>query len=92
MKKCFIVTWFNMGRNYGQTLQALAMQTILSRMNLNTQILNYCSTSIIYPCNIVQKLVRNIFIKKENWKLQREFDEFVKKHLKVTKYYCNYNI
>lgn len=40
-KKIAILTWFNHGRNYGQTLQAFALYYTLTKMGYNCELLSY---------------------------------------------------
>lgn len=89
MKKGYIVTWFNSGRNYGQTLQAYALQKKLRQMNYDATILNYGS-DIYSRSRILHYLRRRRAITGERWQIQKKFDSFVKKEMVTTKPLCRY--
>lgn len=84
MKKGYIVTWFNCGRNYGQTLQAYALQKKLRQMNFDAVILNY-GAGFYSRSRILHYLKRRCAITGERWQIQKKFDAFVKKEMEISK-------
>lgn len=89
MKKGYIITWFNSGRNYGQTLQAYALQKKLRQLNFDAVILNY-GTGFCSRSRILHYLKRRRAITGERWQIQKKFDAFVKKEMAISKPLCRY--
>lgn len=84
MKKGYIFSWFNSGRNYGQTLQAYALQQVLIDMGYDVE--HVCFDSNRYPSTSVIRKLKDI---KKLTKRQRitqvKFDRFIRENMKITK-------
>ena len=95
MKKAIIVTWFNSGRNYGQTLQAYALQTKLKELNVDAQLL-YFGAEVYNSIPLLNDIYHIFKLDKSKWLTQFKFNRFVNKYLNVskplrrTKYILNY--
>lgn len=73
-----IVTWYNNGNNYGQTLQAFALNYVLSLWGHYVEDLDYIAT--VRPRRSkVKRILSNISCKKSE--LQKAFDAFVNKRI-----------
>lgn len=85
MIKGYIISWFNSGRNYGQTLQAYALQKKLKNMGYDVS--HVCFGTNVYPGFSAKKvIVQRIRLTKEQRNTQRKFDKFITEHMKVTNY------
>lgn len=83
MKKGYIFSWFNSGRNYGQTLQAYALQKVLIEMGYN--VAHVCFGSNRYPSiSIFRKLKDLMKLTKNQRIVQSKFDEFICDNMKIT--------
>lgn len=91
MEKIAILTWCNEGINYGQVLQAYAMQRIVKKMGYEPLTIRYRKPS--YEENV--KFMRSPIIKKgyetyrgfkkagiESWKVKMKFNKFVYRYIK----------
>ena len=87
MAKGLIVTWFNSGRNYGQTLQAYALQEKVSDLGHNVQLINFGS-NISRPCGWGKVIKKYLKLKNiDKALIQKKFDGFVFDNLYVTPYF-----
>lgn len=75
MKKIAILTWFNRGRNYGQTLQAFALNRTLRRMVHRCTMLSYGRNGPRLTEEEINGLTGDA---REQ---QREFTRFIKEHI-----------
>lgn len=75
MKKIAVLTWFNRGRNYGQTLQAFALNRTLRRMGYQCTMLSYGRNG---P-RLTEEEIRGL--KGDAQEQQREFTRFIKEHI-----------
>lgn len=83
MKKGYIFSWFNSGRNYGQTLQAYALQRVLTDMEYDVK--HICFESNRYPSmSVLRKLKDLIRLTKSQRTVQSKFDKFICENMKVT--------
>lgn len=83
MKKGYIVTWFNSGRNYGQTLQAFALQKKLKLLNYDVAVINYNGGHVSHN-RIMNYLKRRRQCSCRTWDIQRKFDNFVQNNITLT--------
>ena len=83
MKKGYIFSWFNSGRNYGQTLQAYALQSVLTSMGYDVE--HVCFGSNRYPSmSIFRKLKDLTKLTKSQRIVQSKFDKFILENMKIT--------
>lgn len=83
MKKGYIFSWFNSGRNYGQTLQAYALQMVLTEMGYDVE--HVCFGTNRYPQKSVLRAARDsIKMTKGQRIVQSKFDDFIRKNMKIT--------
>lgn len=82
MKKIAIVTWFNSGKNYGQTLQAYALYQKLTELGYETEILSY-RTGIFSRYRLLSAVRKYRYLKNDI--LQQRFDQFIKKNIKTSR-------
>ena len=75
MKKIAVLTWFNRGRNYGQTLQAFALNHTLRRMGYQCTFLSYGRNGPRLTEEEINGLTGNARDQ------QREFTRFIKEHI-----------
>ncbi|MBE5953793.1 MAG: polysaccharide pyruvyl transferase family protein [Lachnospiraceae bacterium] len=85
MKKICTVTYFNVGTNYGQTLQAYALQRALNCMKYDTVLLNYFSVMGSYKFKKLFFLNRYADAGLKGFVKQLKFDLFIMKHIRLTK-------
>lgn len=78
MKKIAIMTWFGRGRNYGQTLQAFALYTVLTKMGHSCELLSYGKNGPRLSDEDVNQLTGDARA------LQISFTAFIKTHLKYS--------
>lgn len=90
MKKGYVVTWFNSGRNYGQTLQAFALQHKLKELGYDVAVINYSDENYSHN-KLLNYLKRRKRIQNDMWTIQKKFDHFVKNHIKLTKPLLSHN-
>ncbi len=84
MKEGYIFSWFNAGRNYGQTLQAYALQRVLRDMGYNVE--HVCFGPNRYPSTfLIRKLKDIINLSKTQRIIQNKFDKFIRLNMKITK-------
>lgn len=74
-KHIAVLTWFNRGRNYGQTLQAFALNYTLRRMGHRCTMLSYGRSG---P-RLTEEEIKGL--KGDAQKQQREFTRFIKEHI-----------
>lgn len=83
MKKGYIFSWYNSGRNYGQTLQAYALQKIVNDMG----------HSVAHVCFDTNRSISNSIIRKikdyknlnmQQRETQKKFDLFIQNNMKTT--------
>ena len=89
--KIGIVTWYKNG-NFGGTLQAFALQTVLQRQGYETEFVNYNEANKL--TTKIKRILKNIFVRikypssaisrKKIWK-------FVKKNMNESRFFNNYN-
>lgn len=95
MKRAILVTWFNYGRNYGQTLQAYALQTKLKEFEVDAQLL-YFGFEVYNSIPLLNDIYHIFKQEKSKWLIQYKFNKFVNKYLNIskplrrTKYILNY--
>lgn len=83
MKKGYIVSWFNSGRNYGQTLQAYSLQKVLR--NLGYDVCHVCYANNRDPrVNVKQILYKIIKLSRNQRIIQDKFDSFIRTNMMVT--------
>ena len=75
MKRIAVLTWFNRGRNYGQTLQAFALNHTLRKMGFQCELLSYGKNG---PRLTEEEIYQLDGSKRE---LQIKFAAFVKAHI-----------
>ena len=75
MKKIAVLTWFNRGRNYGQTLQAFALNHTLREMGCQCELLSYGRNG---P-RLSQEEINELTGKQRE--LQIKFTSFIKCHI-----------
>lgn len=75
MKRIAVLTWFNRGRNYGQTLQAFALNHTLRKMGVQCELLSYGKNG---PRLTREEIDRLTGPQRE---LQLKFAAFVKAHI-----------
>lgn len=84
MKKVCTVTYHNVGINYGQTLQAYALQAALNKMGYDNILLNYNSPLGQYKYHRLFFLNRYADAGANCFYKQLKFDFFIKKYIKLT--------
>lgn len=84
MKKGYIFSWYNSGRNYGQTLQAYALQKVLDDMGYDVKHVCF-GTNRDTSVSIINKLrdFKNLSVSER--KIQSKFDFFIANYMRVTK-------
>ena len=89
MKKGYIVSWFNCGQNYGQTLQAYALQKTI--YNMGYDVAHICFGLNFDPRLSIRKSVYEI-LKMNHFEriVQSKFDRFIKKNMRTTSYFMTY--
>jgi len=75
MKKIAVLTWFNRGRNYGQTLQAFALCHTLEKLGYSYELLSYGKNGPRLSTEEIDQLSG------EKRELQIKFVEFIRQHL-----------
>lgn len=80
--KVGILTFFK-NQNYGALLQCYALQSYLSKLNINCLILNYYSIS--KPQTNIVNLLKHELAKKDNNKINNACETFRKNYLNLTK-------
>lgn len=75
MKRIAVLTWFNRGRNYGQTLQAFALNEVLRCMGHQCTFLSYGKNGPRLTEEEISGLTGDV------QQLQREFTRFIKAHI-----------
>lgn len=84
MKKGYIFSWFNCGRNYGQTLQAYALQKVVLDMGYDVAHVCFGSNRGVERSIIsILKDFKNY--NSEQRKIQKKFDSFIKENMRITK-------
>ena len=84
MKKGYIFSWYNYGRNYGQTLQAYALQKVLN--NEGYKVAHICfgiNRTVTQP--FIIKLLDYLKLTNIERVVQDKFDLFISENMKVTK-------
>ena len=84
MKKGYIFSWYNYGRNYGQTLQAYALQKVLN--NEGYKVAHICfgiNRTVTQP--FIIKLLDYLKLTNIERVVQAKFDLFISENMKVTK-------
>lgn len=84
MKKGYIFSWYNSGRNYGQTLQAFALQKVVSDIGYSVEHVCFGTNRGISQ-NFIGKLKDFKNLTSEQRKIQRKFDLFIQDNMKVTR-------
>lgn len=83
MKKGYIFSWFNSGRNYGQTLQAYALQRVITEMGYDVE--HVCFGSNRYPSTSVFRKLKDLMkLTKSQRIIQAKFDKFICENMKIT--------
>ena len=83
MKKGYIFSWFNSGRNYGQTLQAYALQRVITEMGYDVE--HVCFGSNRYPSTSVFRKLKDLMkLTKSQRIVQAKFDKFICENMKIT--------
>ena len=83
MKKGYIFSWFNSGRNYGQTLQAYALQSVLTEMGCDVE--HVCFGSNRCPSMSVSRKLKDFMkLTKSQRIVQSKFDKFILENMKIT--------
>lgn len=75
MKNVAVLTWFNRGRNYGQTLQAFALNHTLRKMGCQCELLSYGRNGPRLSEEEINQLTG------KQWELQIKFTAFIKRHI-----------
>lgn len=75
MKKVAVLTWFGRGRNYGQTLQAFALNHTLRKMGCQCELLSYGKSGPRLSDEEVNQLAG------PQRELQAKFTSFIKRHI-----------
>lgn len=75
MKKIAVLTWFNRGRNYGQTLQAFALNYTLKKLGYECELLSYGRNGPRLSPEEIDQLTG------EARELQLKFTTFIKQHI-----------
>lgn len=78
MKRIAVLTWFNRGRNYGQTLQAFALYCTLKKMGYECELLSYGKNG---PRLSDEEINQLSGAKRE---LQMKFVAFIKQHIQYS--------
>lgn len=86
-KKIAIITWYNFGMNYGQTLQAYALQKVLSLQGYYAETLTY-GFGIYSKITFLNNQKRKKRIGKQKAACQKKFDRFIRKNMFVSKPLC----
>lgn len=84
MKKVCTVTYFNVDINYGQTLQAYALQAVIRNMGYDTVLLNYWSPLGQYRFKKPFVLNRYADAGAGAMLKQLKFDRFINKRIRLT--------
>ena len=85
MKKGYIFSWYNSGRNYGQTLQAYALQKVVADMGYKVEHVCFGSNRDISQ-SFIRKLKDFKKLTSEQRQIQKNFDSFIFNNMKTTKY------
>lgn len=84
MKKGYIFSWFNFGRNYGQTLQAYALQRKL--FDLGYYVEHVCFDSNRKPSSSPIRKYKDVkYLSSRERVIQNKFDKFISEKMKITK-------
>ena len=84
MKKGYIFSWYNSGRNYGQTLQAYALQWSLRNMGYDVEHVCFDTNRSIKKSLLI-KLKDFMHLTKSQRRVQNKFDLFILDNMRVTK-------
>ncbi len=78
-----ILTWFNSGMNYGQTLQAYALYNVLKKMGYDVQVLSY-GPGIFNRSKIVNRVI-NSYYNRKKMGLFKQFNRFIADNLQTSR-------
>ena len=93
LNKVAIITWCNVNVNYGQVLQAYAMQRIVKKYKLNPITIKYRKPDDNEPINYMKNPLINQFyewyhgmssVGSELWKTKSKFNRFARKYINMT--------
>ena len=87
-KRIAIITWYNFGMNYGQTLQAYALQKVLRLQGYYAETLTY-GFGIYSRISFVNNQKRKKRIGKQKEACQKTFDRFIRKNMVVSRPLCS---
>lgn len=99
MSKIGIITFHN-SYNCGSMLESYAMQTIIEKLGLDAEIINFSNESqrrlygITYKNNTLKNIVKNVFILPAHKRIannNEKYEEFKNKYFHLTKDYNNMN-
>lgn len=84
MKKVEIFTWYNYGVNYGQTLQAFALQSKIRELGYEAENVTYGMDALL-PQKDLNNFLKLLIVKKDKRRIQKKFNDFVNKNMNVSK-------
>lgn len=83
MKKGYIFSWYNSGRNYGQTLQAYALQKVVNDLGYSVEHVCFGTNRGISK-SIIRKLKDLKNLNSQQRDTQKKFDSFIQNNMNVT--------
>lgn len=88
-KKICLVTWYNLGHNYGTMLQAFAMQNIIRKLGYNSEIIKYEPKNISLTAKIKKRIAVLYFLIFNNhiFKRNKKMDKWIKQNIILSKKY-----
>lgn len=93
MKKIALFTWFNLGDNFGQTLQAYALQIFLKSKKYDCKIVNYVNVGRFKKFGILGEktgvFLLELFFLLKNKKKHIVFKKFIRQNLEYTRRFTN---
>lgn len=92
MKKIGIVTWYSGGYNYGSSLQAFAMQTIINELGYETEFINYTGDKKLFQK--IKDMLKKPFLflfKKKVYLSWLASDEWTQSNLRISNRYRDWD-
>ncbi len=91
-KKVGIVTWYDSGYNYGSTLQAYAMQTVLQNMGCESELINYKPERKLfkYKFKEIGKRIYLYMFSKNVYLTWIRMDKWIKSNLNISEEYDSF--
>ncbi len=83
-KKIGIVTWYDRGHNYGSTLQAYALQTILQNMGYDSEFISFKSKKLNKKIKEIGKRIYLYIFDRNVYKTWGKMDKWIESNLSIS--------